>query len=76
MNCQCGSSKVAAACTIGVAPQHITKLFDSFFTTKASGMGMGLRICRSIVEEHGGRIEVDNKSALGGARFSFTLPVA
>jgi PAS domain S-box-containing protein len=60
----------------GIEPQHVTRLFDSFFTTKDSGMGMGLRICRSVIEAHGGRIEVDNKSALGGARFSFTLPVA
>jgi PAS domain S-box-containing protein len=60
----------------GIAPDHNARLFDSFFTTKDSGMGMGLRICRSIVEAHGGKIEVDNNSALGGARFSFTLPVA
>jgi PAS domain S-box-containing protein len=60
----------------GVESQQITQLFDSFFTTKDMGMGLGLRICRSIVEAHGGRIEVDNTSALGGARFSFTLPVA
>jgi signal transduction histidine kinase len=60
----------------GIEPQHVTRLFDSFFTTKDSGMGMGLRICRSVIEAHGGRIEADNKSALGGARFSFTLPVA
>jgi signal transduction histidine kinase len=60
----------------GIPPEHAARLFDSFFTTKDSGMGMGLRICRSIVEAHGGRIEVDNCSVLGGARFSFTLPVA
>jgi signal transduction histidine kinase len=60
----------------GIEPQHVARLFDSFFTTKDSGMGMGLRICRSVIEAHGGRIEADNKSALGGARFSFTLPVA
>ena len=60
----------------GIEQQHVTRLFDSFFTTKDSGMGMGLRICRSVIEAHGGRIEADNKSALGGARFSFTLPVA
>ena len=37
-------------------------------------MGIGLQISKSIVEAHGGRIEADNKFALGGARFSFTLP--
>jgi C4-dicarboxylate-specific signal transduction histidine kinase len=60
----------------GIEPQHITRLFDSFFTTKDGGMGMGLRICRSVIEAHDGRIEADNNSALGGARFFFTLPVA
>jgi len=59
----------------GVEPQHITRLFDSFFTTKDSGMGMGLRICRSVIEAHGGRLAADNESSVGGARFFFTLPV-
>ena len=60
----------------GIEPQHITRLFDSFFTTKDGGMGMGLRICRSVIEAHGGRIAADNESSHGGARFYFTLPVA
>jgi signal transduction histidine kinase len=58
----------------GIDPTHLSRLFDSFFTTKDTGMGMGLPICRSIIEEHGGSIRADNDSALGGARFSFTLP--
>ena len=60
----------------GIQPQHVTRLFDSFFTTKDGGMGMGLRICRSVIEAHGGHMAADNGSSLGGARFSFTLPVA
>ena len=58
----------------GIDPAHIPRLFDSFFTTKDTGMGIGLSICRSIIEAHDGHIQADNKSALGGARFSFALP--
>lgn len=60
----------------GVAPEHLGRLFEGFFTTKDDGMGMGLPICRSIIEAHGGRITANNDSAVGGARFSFMLPVA
>ncbi|WP_341909033.1 ATP-binding protein [Ferrovibrio terrae] len=59
----------------GIADAHRAQLFDSFFTTKDAGMGMGLAICRSIIEGHGGQIWVDAAAADGGARFSFTLPV-
>jgi PAS domain S-box-containing protein len=58
----------------GIAPRDLPRLFDSFFTTKDSGMGMGLRICRSVIEAHGGHIAADNESSQGGARFHFTLP--
>jgi PAS domain S-box-containing protein len=58
----------------GIDPQHLDHLFDSFFTTKNAGMGMGLSISRSIIEAHAGRIRADNESVLGGARFSFELP--
>jgi C4-dicarboxylate-specific signal transduction histidine kinase len=57
----------------GIVAEHFDRLFDSFFTTKQDGMGMGLPICRSIIEAHGGRIAADNGSAHGGARFFFTL---
>ena len=60
----------------GIDPALLPRLFDSFFTTKDTGMGMGLPICRSIIEAHEGRILADNDSALGGARFSFALPAS
>lgn len=58
----------------GVSAEHLDRLFESFFTTKEAGMGIGLPICKSIVEAHGGHISAENRRE-GGARFSFTLPV-
>jgi signal transduction histidine kinase len=59
----------------GIEPTHLPHIFGNFFTTKSAGMGLGLPISQSIVEAHGGRIEADNDSGLGGARFTLTLPV-
>jgi C4-dicarboxylate-specific signal transduction histidine kinase len=59
-------------CGAGVA--DFDTIFDSFFTTKQTGLGMGLSICRTIVEKHGGRIW-GKPSPTGGTVFSFTLPL-
>jgi signal transduction histidine kinase len=58
----------------GIDPAHAGQLFNAFFTTKADGMGMGLSICRSIIEAHGGRIWA-SPNAGHGTIFQFTLPV-
>ena len=59
----------------GVAPEARGQIFNAFFSTHEGGMGMGLAICRSIVEAHHGRVEVDNDPVLGGARFTVWLPL-
>jgi PAS domain S-box-containing protein len=60
---------------MGVDPELLDRVFDSFYTTKPSGMGLGLSICRSIVDAHGGRLWADaNKPR--GAVFQFILPAA
>jgi len=58
----------------GLDVEHLDRLFDAFYTTKPSGMGMGLSICRSIIEAHGGRIWA-SRNVGPGATFQFTLPV-
>lgn len=59
---------------LGVAEADLDRVFDGFFTTKDTGMGIGLAICQSIIAEHGGEIGVTNHPA-GGAVFRVILPV-
>jgi signal transduction histidine kinase len=59
---------------MGLPPQHADQIFNAFFSTKVHGTGMGLRISRSIVESHGGRLWAAENSPRG-AIFNFTLPM-
>jgi signal transduction histidine kinase len=57
----------------GIDPEHIERVFEAFYTTKSTGVGMGLSICRSIIEAHGGRLWAGPNEPRG-AVFQFTLP--
>lgn len=62
----------------GMKPEVSERLYEAFFSTKAEGLGIGLSLCRSIVESHRGRMRAQNLyngAAVVGCRFSFTLPV-
>jgi len=60
---------------VGIAEDILPSLFDPFFTTKPTGLGMGLSICRSIIEFHGGRIWVNSTEGVG-TQFVFAIPLA
>ena len=59
----------------GIDPSHLERVFDAFYTTKSSGTGIGLSICRSIIDAHGGRLWAEANEPRG-AVFRFTLPSA
>jgi signal transduction histidine kinase len=57
---------------IGIEPENLDRLFSAFYTTKPDGMGMGLSICRSIIEAHGGRVWASRNTG-PGVTFQFTI---
>ena len=62
----------------GIMDDVIGRLYEAFFSTKAEGLGIGLSLCRTIVESHRGRMKAQNlynAECIVGCRFSFTLPV-
>jgi signal transduction histidine kinase len=59
----------------GIDRADLERVFEAFYTTKASGTGMGLSICRSMIEAHGGRLWAEANAPCGAA-FLFTLPTA
>jgi hypothetical protein len=62
----------------GVREDVLARLYEAFFSTKAEGLGIGLALCRSIIESHRGRMKAQNLYNLDtvvGCRFAFTLPV-
>ena len=59
----------------GIREEHLSRVFDPFYTTKANGTGLGLSITRQIIEQHAGTISVDSKAGKGTA-FQITLPLS
>jgi signal transduction histidine kinase len=57
----------------GIAPEHVDQIFKSFFTTKPGGMGLGLSICKSIIEAHGGQLTTTHGDPVGTV-FTIVLP--
>jgi signal transduction histidine kinase len=63
----------------GLTPEIMGRLFEAFYSTKAEGMGIGLKLCRSIIESHQGRLDAENlynADEILGCRFTFWIPSA
>jgi PAS domain S-box-containing protein len=73
VSCQSDDTVQISVSDLGSGVEFPDKVFQPFFSTKEQGMGMGLSICRSIIDAHGGNLWVENKSQ--GATFAFSLPV-
>jgi signal transduction histidine kinase len=58
---------------LGIAPAHLERIFEAFYTTKPNGVGMGLSICRCTINDHGGQLWAEANEPRG-AVFQFTLP--
>jgi two-component system sensor histidine kinase DctS len=61
----------------GIPPEVAQRLFTPFFTTRSEGMGLGLSLCRTVIEQHGGALDFVSLSSIGtgrGTEFRFTLP--
>jgi two-component system sensor histidine kinase DctS len=63
-----------ADCGQGISPEVAQQLFQPFFTTKLEGMGLGLSLCRTVVEQHGGILEFERREPQGTI-FRFSLPL-
>jgi len=76
-SCQDETDQVSIAVqdsSVGIAAENADRLFDAFVTSKSNGMGMGLSICRSIIQAHGGRMWIE-PNLTGGAALHFTPPL-
>jgi len=76
-SCMGETGQVVVAVTdsgIGISDEITSHVFDAFFSTKPGGLGMGLSICRSIIEDHGGRLWSSENRKVPGATFQFALP--
>ncbi|MEK1930179.1 MAG: ATP-binding protein [Pararhizobium sp.] len=74
LSCHAKTTWITRKADNGPGVEDPDRLFEPSYTTKQEGMGIGLAICRSIVEAHGGKLWVE-KNELRGAKFVFTLPV-